>query len=275
MRAIFRRPLMCTGIIVVLVVILCGVLAPVIAPYDPNRIQTSVRLQSPSSEHFFGTDNLGRDVFTRVLYGARISTIIGITISASSMILGSTLGALAGYYGGWLDHLIMRSVDVLIAFPVLVLAIVLSASLGGGLSSAVIAMIVVFCPRYARLAHGQVLSLKDSPSVESARAVGAGDARILVVYILRNAIDPVIIQGTLDVGFATMYTAALGFIGLGAQAPTPEWGAMISTSRSYFTLAWWFTTFPGLAIVSTVLGWNLLGDGMRELMNPRERRQKA
>ena len=275
MRAIFRRPLMSTGIIVVLVVILCGVLAPVIAPYDPSRIQTSVRLQSPSSEHFFGTDNLGRDVFTRVLYGARISTIIGITISASSMILGSTLGALAGYYGGWLDHLIMRSVDVLIAFPVLVLAIVLSASLGGGLSSAVIAMIVVFCPRYARLAYGQVLSLKDSPSVESARAVGAGDARILVVYILRNAIDPIIIQGTLDVGFATMYTAALGFIGLGAQAPTPEWGAMISTSRSYFTLAWWFTTFPGLAIVSTVLGWNLLGDGMRELMNPRERRQKA
>ncbi|MCX6093596.1 MAG: ABC transporter permease [Candidatus Bipolaricaulota bacterium] len=275
MKAALRRPMMIVGMVIVAVVILAGVLAPVISPYSPSKLNTSDRLKPPSAEHLFGTDNLGRDILTRVLYGARISVAIGLIITITSALLGTALGALAAYYGHFPEQLIMRSVDVLIAFPVIVLAIVLSAALGGGLLAAVIAMVVVFTPRYARLGHAQVLSLKNSSFVESARAIGVGNGRILFNHIMRNALDPIIVQATLDIGFATIYTAALGFIGLGAQPPTPEWGSMISTSRDYMTLAWWFVTFPGLAIILSVLGWNLLGDGMSDIMNPRERTEKS
>ncbi|MDD5219985.1 MAG: ABC transporter permease [Candidatus Bipolaricaulis sp.] len=275
MKTVLRRPMMCVGIAIVALVVIAGLLAPVISPYEPTKVNTSARLKPPTAAHWFGTDNLGRDIYTRVLYGARISIAVGLIITITAAVLGSALGGLAAYYGHLPEQLIMRSVDVLIAFPVVVLAIVLAAALGGGLLSAIVAMVVVFTPRYARLGHAQVLSLKNSGFVESAKAIGVGNGRILFNHIMRNAVDPIVVQGTLDIGFATIYTAALGFVGLGAQAPTPEWGAMVSAARDYMTLAWWYVTFPGLAIILSVLGWNLLGDGMSDILNPRERSEKS
>jgi peptide/nickel transport system permease protein len=264
---------MTAGGILILLLLILAICPGVIAPYDPIAIRPSEKLSPPSRAHLFGTDALGRDIFSRVVWGTRISIIVGFTIVSMAMAIGSLLGATAGYFGGTIDQVIMRIVDVLIAIPVLVLAMVLSAAMGAGLTSAVIAMIIVFCPRYVRLIRGQVLSVRNELYTEGARAIGASHRHIITYYIMRNSFDPVIIKATLDVGHTIMYTAALGFIGLGATPPTPEWGAMISHSRAYIISAWWYTTFPGAAIVLTVLAWNLFGDGLREILNPEERKR--
>lgn len=267
-KRLLKKPLFLIGIMIIFVLIVLSTIPGVIAPHDPYRINPSNRLSPPNSEHLFGTDALGRDLLSRVIYGTRISLVIGIVVVVIVSVVGSLLGAISGYYGGIVDTIIMRIVDSLIAFPVLVLAMVLSAALRAGLISAVIAMIVVLCPRYVRFMRGEVLSVKEELYTEGAFAIGASNFYIILHYIIRNAYDPVLIKATLDVGFTIMYTAALGFIGLGAAPPIPEWGAILSDSRAYLMSAWWYSTFPGLAILISVMGWNFIGDGLREIANP-------
>jgi peptide/nickel transport system permease protein len=241
--------------------------------YSPINPAIQDKLVGPSSKHWFGTDDLGRDVFSRVLSGAKYSLGVAFTILALSVTFGVIVGAVAGFFGGFVDELLMRFTDLFLAFPALILAIAISASLGASLRNAVIALATVFWPWYARLVRGQVLAIKGRDFIEAARSVGVPGRRLLMRHIMPNVISVVIIQMTLDVGYAVLSTSALSFIGLGAQPPAPEWGAMISGARNYFRDAWWYITFPGLALTITVLGFNLVGDGLRDYLDPRSSSQ--
>jgi len=270
LRVLRRNNMAMAGFAVIVMWAVIALAAPVIAPYGPLEQNVQDRLQPPSWAHPFGTDELGRDVFSRVVYGARISLPVGLVVIAFSMMLGALVGALAGYLGGLFDLLIMRVADITLAFPSIVLALAIASVLGPSLRNAVIAMILVWWPEYARLMRGQVLSVKTNEYVTAAHALGVPRWRILSRHILPNSGSPIVVKASLDAGSAILTIAALSFIGLGAVPPTPEWGAMISMGRFKF-YHWWLTAFPGLAVLTVVLGFNFVGDGLRDALDPRLR----
>jgi peptide/nickel transport system permease protein len=272
-RRLRRNRLALVGGAVVLIVALLAVLAPWIAPYDPIRVNSGQTLRPPNPEQLFGTDHLGRDVFSRVLYGGQLSLRIGLISVGISLTFGLILGLLAGYYGRWPDMLVMRLMDVLLAFPGILLALAVIAILGAGLTNVMIAVGISYIPHYTRVVRSGVLATKNSMYVDAARVAGCGDARIMVVHILPNALTSVIVIATLGVATAILIAASLSFLGLGVQPPTPEWGAMVSGGRDYLRNNWWISTFPGLTIMITVLSINLLGDGLREALDPKWRQR--
>ncbi|GBD30066.1 Glutathione transport system permease protein GsiD [bacterium HR32] len=259
------------GLGILLVFALCGLFAPWLAPYDPYASDLENSLKPPSPRHPLGTDELGRDVLSRILYGARLSLVIGTIAVAIGVALGVPVGLTSGYLGGRFDLVVQRGIDVLLAFPSTILAILLVTILGVGLVNVMIAVGIVSVPTYARLVRGQVLSLKEQEFVDAARALGAGNLRIIFRHVLPNTLAVLIVQTTLQVASAILSAAALGFLGLGVQQPTAEWGAMLSTARQYIQLAPHTLLFPGLAIMLTVLGFNLFGDGLRDALDPRLR----
>ncbi len=257
------------GLLVLLLLVTSAFLAPFVTRYDPVALAPRERLQPPSSQYFFGTDAFGRDVFTRVVYGGRISLRIGFIAVGIALSIGVTLGLLAGYYGGAIDNLIMRLIDVMLAFPGILLALAIVAILGPNLVNAMIAVGISASPTYARVTRGAVLQTKEQAFVEAARSSGARAWRILLLHIFPNILGAIVVIATLGVANAIIAGAALSFLGLGAEPPTPEWGLMLSDGRSYLRHAWWITTFPGLAIMTTVLAINLVGDGLRDALDPR------
>ncbi|TMI81367.1 MAG: ABC transporter permease [Bacillati bacterium ANGP1] len=259
------------GGVIVLVLLAVALAGKAVAPFDPLRIVPADKLLSASPAHLFGTDDLGRDLLSRVIAGARISLLVGALVLAIAMSVGVGLGLVAGYWGGWMDEAIMRTTDVFLAFPRLVLAIAIAATLGPGLYNAMVAVALSWWPWYTRLVRGRLLSLREEEFVLAVVSLGAGRPRILLRHLLPNVATTVVIQASIDFGYAILATASLSFIGLGAQPPTPEWGSMIAQARSYMIDAWWYPTFPGLAIFVTVLGFNLLGDAVRDAFDPRLR----
>ena len=262
------------GLIIVAILVVVAILAPWIATHDVGATNLSLRYLPPSSQYFFGTDSTGRDVFSRVVFGARISLKVGIVVVTVSAIVGTLLGALAGYYGGWIDRIISGYVfNVFLAFPGLLLAIAMVAFLGAGLNKLIFALCIIGWVGYARLIRGQVLKVREYDFVQAARALGASDARILLIHILPNAIQPLIVQASLGMAGAVLSEAALSFLGLGVPPPAPSWGVMIEEARDLSTLqaAPHALIFPGLAIALTVLAFNFIGDGLREYLDPRQR----
>ncbi|AZR74484.1 peptide ABC transporter permease [Anoxybacter fermentans] len=257
------------GMVIIALIVFSAIFAPYIAPYDPIKQNILARYKPPSAKHLLGTDELGRDILSRIIYGARYSLLIGIISISLALIFGIILGVLAGYYGGLVDLLIMRVVDIMLAFPYILLAIAIVAILGPELRNAMIAISIVNIPRFARLIRSSVLSIKESEYVQAAKALGASDLRIIIKYLLPNSMAPLIVQSTLSIASAILSAAGLSFLGLGAQPPTPEWGAMLSDARSALQLAPWVVTFPGIAIMLNVLGFNLLGDGLRDALDPK------
>jgi peptide/nickel transport system permease protein len=266
-----RSALTITGVVIVAVVIATMVVAPLVSPYNPDRLNLAVRLAAPSWHHWFGTDEVGRDLLSRVIWGSRASVIAGIATVAISMSVGTVIGSVSGFSGGWVDTAIMRIMDVLLAFPSFILAMALAAALGPSLTNAIVPIAIVRTPFYVRLARSQALTLRDRPYVRAAITFGSSPWQIVWRHILPNSMAPIVVQATLDIGLAILTVAALSFIGLGAQQPTAEWGAMVANGRAYFLDQWWYPTFPGLAILVTAVGFNLLGDGLREAFDPRLR----
>ncbi len=264
-----KNKLAMVGAGIVLFFIILAVAAPVIAPQGINEQELGDRLQAPSSEHWLGTDDFGRDILSRIIYGARISLTIGFFAVMGSVVVGSLLGIISGYYGRWVDTLISRLFDIMLAFPSILLAIAIVAVLGPSLRNALIAIAVINVPNFGRLIRSKVLSVKQEEYVMAARAIGMSDRRILIHHILPNSMAPIIVQGTLAIATAIIEAAALGFLGLGAQPPQPEWGKMLADSKAYLIQAPWTMIFPGLAIMFTVLGFNLMGDGLRDALDPR------
>jgi peptide/nickel transport system permease protein len=264
-----QSPLTLVGLGIFAIVLFAIVFAPVIAPYPPDAVDLAHRLMPPGAAHWFGTDEVGRDVLSRVIFGARNSCGAGFGIVALAAVGGLVIGCFAGLAGGLVDNLVMRLMDVMLALPTLVLALALAAALGPSLVNALLAVAVVRLPAYVRFARAQTLTLRHRNYVKVARTFGAGTAHVLRWHILPNALSPILVQATLDLGGTILIAAALSFIGLGAQPPTAEWGAMISTGRNFLLDQWWYATFPGLAILVTALGCNLLGDGLRDLLDPR------
>jgi len=270
-RHILRNQLSLIGVILIGALLLLAVLGPLLAPYNPYNTDPINKLLAPSKTHIFGTDSLGRDILTRVLYGARISATIALIVLVVSGMIGTLVGITAGYFGAGIDNILMRITDIFLAFPRLILAMAVAAALGSSLNNVVLAVAFTTWTIFARLARSQALAVKEADYVESARASGATNWRILFVHILPMCISPVIIQGTIAMGGIILTVAGLGFIGFGAQPPTPEWGVMVSDGRNYLPTAWWACVFPGFAIMFTVLGFNLLGDGVRDILDPRMR----
>jgi dipeptide transport system permease protein len=260
------------GAVVVTTFALVALLAPWVAPHDPEAIALRSNLQGPSWRHPFGTDSLGRDVLSRTIWGARISLTIGFVSVGLAMLGGVPLGALSAWAGGWTDRLLMRTADVLISFPTLLLAIVVITIFGPGLGHAMLAIGIAQVPLYARLTRAAVLRVKVQHFVEAARASGAGEWRIVARHVLPNCLPPLLVQTTLLFATAILSAAYLGFLGLGAQPPTPEWGTMLAEAREFITSAWWVVTMPGIAILVTVLAINLIGDGLRDTLDPRLKR---
>jgi peptide/nickel transport system permease protein len=259
------------GVAIVALILLLAVVGPFIAPQNPDQVNLFAVLQSPSVHHWFGTDNLGRDLFSRVLVGTRISVEVAVIILSLSVTFGTAVGIVSGLAGGLVDEIVMRVTDLFLAFPGFILAAAIAATLGPSLQHTVLALAVVFWPWYTRLIRGQVLSLREREFVLAARLARAGTIWIATRHLLRNVLAIVIVQVSLDVGYAILATSSLSFLGLGAQPPSPEWGAIIADGRSYIQTAWWWSTFAGLALALTVLGFNLLGDGLRDWIDPRLR----
>jgi len=270
---LLRSKTACAGLAILALLLTAALFADVLAPYDPvHDADLYNRLQPPSAEHWLGTDAQGRDIFSRILHGARISLEIGLVSVGISLILGTLLGAVSGYFGGTVDLVIMRLIDILLAFPSILLAIAIVAILGPDLINAMIAIGIVGIPQFARIVRSSVLAVKEMEFVDAARAIGASDTRILFRHILPNCLAPILVQTTLSIGTAILDAAGLSFLGLGAQPPQPEWGLMLKEGQSAFQTAVWVVTFPGLAILLTVLGFNLLGDGLRDALDPRLKR---
>lgn len=263
-RQLARDPLALFGVIVVTLIILTCVFAPWIATHDPEKINVRAKFTAPNREYLFGTDETGRDLFSRMVYGARLSLMTGLVILGVTIVIGSTLGAIAGYVGGKVDAVIMRIADFFIAFPFLILAMMIAFTLGASTQNAVYAVILVFWPSYARLVRNQVISIRHREFVDAARVAGASNARIILRHVLPQTRSSLIIQFSLDLGFAIIAISTLGFIGLGAQPPTPEWGTIIAQSRSYALDKWWYGLLPGLVVTITVIGFNLVGDFVQE-----------
>lgn len=254
---------------IVIFFIILAVIGPFIAPQGINEQDLTKRLLAPSADHWFGTDDFGRDIFSRIIHGARISLWVGFFSVILSVIIGSLLGIIAGYYGKWIDTIISRIFDIMLAFPSMLLAIAVVSVLGPSLQNALIAIAIINVPNFGRLIRSKVLSVKEEEYIVAAKAIGMRDARILFSHILPNSITPIIVQGTLAIATAIIEAAALGFLGLGAQAPAPEWGKMLADARKFLLNAPWTMIFPGLAIMLTVLGFNLMGDGLRDALDPK------
>ncbi|WP_028783690.1 nickel transporter permease [Thalassobacillus devorans] len=257
------------GLIIISLLIIIAAFAPQIATHSPTDQSIINRYQAPSAEHWLGTDELGRDIFSRLVHGSRITIQIGVITVGISMIVGVFLGAVAGYFGRWVDQIIMRLIDIMMAFPSILLAIALVAVLGKSLTNAMIAVGIVGVPHFARIVRSTVLSVKETEYIEASRVIGAKNGRILFSHVLPNCLAPIIVQATLTIGTAILDAAGLSFLGLGAQPPLPEWGAMLSDGRSALQTAPWVVMFPGFAILLVVLGFNLLGDGLRDALDPR------
>src|SRR5213596_827888 len=266
---ILANPLNVVALALIAVFAFCALFAPVIAPYDPLLQDLGSRLMPPSAAHWLGTDSLGRDIASRILYGARISLIVGVVVVALAGVFGTFVGLVAGYAGGLADEALMRFTEVFLAFPPLILAMAIAGALGPSLTNAIIAIAAVTWAVYARLARGQLLSLRRREFVEAARAIGASRTRIVVRHLLPNAIAPLLVQASFDMGAAIIAAAGLSFIGFGAQPPTPEWGVMISEGRNFISTEPWLSLFPGLAILLAVGAFKLLGDGLRDAFDPR------
>jgi peptide/nickel transport system permease protein/dipeptide transport system permease protein len=267
-----RNPAAQTGLFIIFLFIFVAIFAPLLAPADPLEQIMSMRKTPPlSSGYILGSDDLGRDLLARIIYGARISMIIGVVSVGISLFFGLIIGVFSGYYGGWLDKIVMRFIDIMLAFPYILLTIVIVAVLGPSLVNAMIAIGISQIPRYARVVRASVLAEKENDYVTAERSLGASDLSLMFRSILPNCLAPISVQATLGVGEAILSSAALSFLGLGAQPPTPEWGLMIASSKEFVTNAWWIVTFPGFATLLAVLGFNLLGDGLRDIMDPRLR----
>lgn len=256
------------GLIIILILIFVALFGKFLMPYDPYTGELSQSLQSPSAAHFFGTDEQGRDIFSRVIDGTAISLRVGVIAVAISLSIGTFFGAVCGYFGGKIDMILMRIMDIILAFPSMLLAIAFMSALGKGIDKAVIAISIVTIPEYARIVRGCVLSLKESEYVEAAKVIGNNDFTIIFKHILPNILSPIIVRATLGISSAILDTAALGFLGLGVQPPLAEWGTMLGSGRNYFNNAPFIILFPGLAITITVLAFNLLGDGLRDALDP-------
>lgn len=268
---LLRSPSALIGLAVIGMFTAAAAAAPLLTRWDPAAVDFEKYLLAPSGEHLLGTDELGRDLFARLLYGARISLSIGLISVSIGLMIGVPLGAFSGWYGGALDLILQRLIDILIAFPGILLAIVVVAILGVGVENVMIAIGIASIPKYARLVRGGFLSLKRNAYTAAARAAGLGDLRIIFGHILPNCLGPIIVQSTFQMATAILWAAGLGFLGLGAQPPTPEWGAILSRGRAYIRGAHHLTTFPGIAIFLMVLGFNLVGDGLRDVIDPKSR----
>ena len=271
LRHFAHNPFTLFSFILIALLIFTGLFASTLSPYDPVEISPDLRLTPPSRSHALGTDEVGRDVLSRIIWGARISLQIGLTIVFFAAAIGLLVGLISGYFGGILDQVLMRFTDMFMSFPTLVLAIAMTAALGPSLFNAVLAMIVVWWPIYARLIRAEVLTVKEKEYVKAIQALGAHPFKILFFHVLPNSIDVIIVRASIDFGNAVMFCAALSFIGLGAQPPQPEWGAMVTAGRDYLRDAWWLVTFPGLAIFLTVMAFNLFGDSLRDFLDPKLR----
>ena len=271
-RGLRANPLLSAGGLLALSIVAVALLAPLLAPF-PADAGTATHpfavLRPPSAQHWFGTDQVGRDILSRAIYGARVSPLVAGFVLLIACVIGIPLGVAAGYFGGWLDEAIMRVTDIFLAFPPLLLALALATVLPASLTSVTIAIAVTWWPWYTRLIRGQAASVAGRPYVESCRALGISRRRIIFRHILPNSITPLIVQVSLDVGGVILTASALSFLGLGAQDPTPDWGLMVSEGQAYFTSDWWVVTFPGLAIMLTAFAFNLLGDGLRDLLDPK------
>lgn len=257
------------GLVLLILLVFCAVFAPEIAPYSPYESNLPEALKSPNGTYLLGTDELGRDILSRILYGARISLLVGVEAVALALTCGILLGALAGFYGGKVDTVIMGIMDIMLSFPSILLAIAFMTVMGRGVEKAVIAIGIVSIPEYARIVRASVLSVKENVYVMAARAIGNNDRRLIFVHILPNILAPIIVRGTIGVSVAILEAAALGFLGLGVEPPTAEWGTMLGAGRQAIFSAPHIVTFPGLAITLTVMAFNLLGDGLRDVLDPR------
>jgi len=277
LRLLVGNPLSLAGLAIITLFILVAAGGPYVAPF-PREAEGAPdlphQLLPPSSQYLFGTDELGRDIFSRIIFGARISLLTSAIVVVSAIALGLPLGAVAGYYGEKLGAVIMRITDMFLAFPPLLLALAVAATLGGSMINALIALIVTWWPWYTRLAYSQALATRNLPYVEAARAIGVADPTIVARHILPATLAPILVQATLDLGSAIIAVASLSFLGLGAQPPTPDWGLMVNTGKTYFLQHWWYATFPGLAILALVVGFNLLGDAIRESIDPKLSRRR-
>lgn len=275
-RKFRQSPLSVAGLAIIIIIVVVAVVGPFLVPYPKDAtgaIHIKEKLQGPSAAHLFGTDHVGRDVFTRVIVGARVSLLAGVVVIALALAVGTLLGAVAGFFEGRLSNLIMRVTDIFLTIPDLILAMAFAAALGPGLLNVMIAVSLVWWPGYCRLTRANVVSLRDAQFAEAASSLGASRLRVLFRHVLPNAFPTILVKASMDVGFAVLTTAALGFIGLGTQPPTPDWGVMVSDGRKYLRDAWWYSTFPGLAILLVVVGFNLMGDGLRDVFDPRARRK--
>ena len=252
------------GSVLLFFLVMATVLAPAYTAFDPVKLDMTKSLRPPDAVHWLGTDHLGRDVLTRIAYGAQLSLLVGVAAVLPAAILGILVGTVAGYFGRWPDELMMRTTDILLAFPILILAMGIAVALGRSLSNAVIAMSIVLLPTYARLARAQTLSVRHREFITAAQSIGAGDWRILRRHVLPNCLDAIFVQASIDFGVAIIVVASLSFLGVGAQPPTPEWGAMVLEGKLYIREAWWISTFPGIAMFLTVFIFALVGDGLRD-----------
>ena len=272
LRLLLQNPIVLASLGFLVLVGLLGVFAPLIASTEPDFANPVVRLEGPSSDYWFGTDDLGRDVFSRAIHGARISLLVGVTVMIGATILGSIIGLLAGYYQRF-DTVLMRVMDGLEAFPSILLAIAIMATFGSATRNVIFALSVVFAPNIARLVRSTTLMNREQPYVESARAIGLGDKAILVRYIFMNSLSPLIVQATFVIAFAILAEASLSFLGAGVPPDTPTWGSMVSSGQPRLQQAWWISVFPGTFLFVTVLAFNLIGDGLRDALDPRSRRR--
>jgi peptide/nickel transport system permease protein len=270
-RGLMRNKGALAGLIILMLLILGAIFAPLITTYDPIVIDPPKRTQPPSRDHWLGTDAFGRDIYTRVVYGARVSLPVGLIAVSIAATVGAILGLIAGYYGRWADGIIMRVIDIMLAFPNIMLALVIVAILGPSIRNVMIAVGIGEIPRYTRLIRGQVLSARELLYVEAAKVIGVPTSKIMYRHILPNVVSPVVVLATLSVGSAILAAAGLSFLGLGAQPPRPEWGAMLADGRQFLSSHWWVATMPGIAIALTVLSINMLGDGLRDILDPRTR----
>ena len=266
------------GLVIIFILILCAIFAPVISPYNPNEQDLYNGLKPGfwvgNTQNFLGTDEFGRDILSRIIYGSRVSLSVGLVAVAIGVLLGGFAGIFAGYYGGFVDNLLMRIVDIMFSLPSILLAIVIVAVLGRGLSKAMVAIGITYAPQIARVVRSETIVVKQNQYIEAAKAIGSSNLRTIRVHILPNVLSVIIVYTTLSIGSAILDAAALGFLGLGAQPPTAEWGAMLAGSNHYITGGyWWLATFPGIAILLSVLGFNLLGDGLRDAIDPRLRQK--
>lgn len=274
LKKFFQDRLAFFGFVIITILIVVAIFAPYIAPYpeDIRTVHLSERFQPPSLKHLFGTDNLGRDICSRVIFGSRVSLTISIIAISACLLIGVPMGLIAGYYERWLGELLMRSSDVFLSIPRVVLALALASALGPSTPNIILALSITYWPWFSRIVYAETKSLKNSMFIEATEALGASSFRTMVAHVLPNVLSSIIVRSSLGMGYTILTAATLGFLGVGAPPPTPEWGVTIADSRGFLPDAWWYAAFPGLAIFITVMGFNMLGDGLRDILDPRLRR---